>query len=51
MFTITLDDYTLWSPIDNKLKVVSPTLSLEVNKIGSLSFKIYPDHKYYGRLQ
>lgn len=51
MFTIKLDDYTLWSPIDNKLKVVSPTLSLEVNKIGSLSFKIYPDHKYYGRLE
>lgn len=50
MFTITADGLTLWSPIDNKLKVVSPTVNLEVNKIGSLSFKIYPDHKYYNRL-
>lgn len=51
MFTVAMDDLTLWSPVDNKLKVASPTLSLEVNKIGSLSFKIYPDHKYYGRFQ
>lgn len=51
MFSVKLDDLTLWSPIDNKLKIVSPTLKLEVNKIGSLSFTIYPDHEYYGRLQ
>lgn len=47
MFTMKMDGYTLWSPIDNKLKVVSPTLKLEVNKIGSLSFKIHPDHPYF----
>lgn len=51
MFYVKMDDLTLWSPIDNKLKIVSPTLKLEVNKIGSLSFKIYPDHVYYGRLE
>lgn len=51
MFYVKMDDLTLWSPIDNKLKIVSPTLKLEVNKIGSLSFKIYPDHPYYGRLE
>lgn len=50
MFYIKVDDYTLWSPVENKLKVVSPTLNLEVNKIGSLSFKIYPDHPFYSRL-
>lgn len=50
MFTITVDDSLLWSPVYNELKVVSPTLNLEVNKIGSLSFKIYPDHKYYNSL-
>lgn len=50
MFTITADDLVLWSPIDNKLKIASPTLNLEVNKIGSMSFKIYPDHKYYNHL-
>ena len=51
MFYVKMDDLTLWSPIDNKLKIVSPTLKLEVNKIGSFSFKIYPDHKYYGHFE
>ena len=51
MFYVKVDDLTLWSPTDNKLKIVSPTLKLEVNKIGSFSFKIYPNHEYYGRLQ
>lgn len=50
MFYIKTDDVTLWSPVENKLKVVSPTLNLEVNKIGSLSFKVYPDHVCYNRL-
>lgn len=49
MFYIKTDDVTLWSPVENKLKVVAPTLNLEVNKIGSLSFKIYPDHVCYNR--
>lgn len=51
MFYIKVDDLTLWSPVDSKLKIVSPTLKLAVNKIGSLSFKIYPDHRYYSRLE
>lgn len=51
MFSVKVDDLTLWSPIDNKLKIVSPTLKLEVNKTGSFSFKIYPDHAYYNRLE
>lgn len=49
MFYVKMDGLTLWSPIDNKLKIVSPTLKLEVNKIGSFSFKINPDHQYYNR--
>lgn len=51
MFYVKMDDLTLWSPIDNKLKIVTPTLKLEVNKIGSFSFKVYPDHPYYSRLE
>ena len=51
MFYVKTDDLTLWTPIDNKLKIVSPTLKLEVNKIGSFSFKIYPNHAYYNRLE
>lgn len=51
MFYVKVDDLTLWSPVDNKLKIDAPTLKLEVNKLGSFSFKIYPDHKYYSRLE
>jgi hypothetical protein len=50
MFKITIDDLVLWSPFNNVKKLESPTLSLEVNKLGSLSFKIYPDHPYYSQL-
>lgn len=51
MFEIKLDgDLTLWTSAENTLKVVSPTLNLEVNKIGSLSFRITPEHRYYDRL-
>lgn len=51
MYIVKCDDLTLWTSADNKLKLVSPTIKLEVNKIGSFSFKIYPDHLYYNRLQ
>ena len=51
MFYVKVDDLTLWSPVDNNLKIVSPTLKLEVNKTGSFSFKIYPNHPYYDRIQ
>ena len=50
MFNIQLDNFTLWSPNSNKLKIVAPTLNLEVNKTGSFSFKIFPDHPYYGQI-
>lgn len=36
----TLDDY----------KIIKGTISLEVNKSGSFSFSIYPDHPFYDRL-
>lgn len=51
MFYVKVDDLTLWSPVDNKRKIVSPVLKLEVNKTGSFSFKIFPDHPYYGQIQ
>lgn len=51
MYYVKADNLTLWSPIDNALKIAEPTLKLEVNKIGSFSFNIYPDHPYYGTLQ
>lgn len=33
-----------------ELKVLSPQLVLEVNKTGSLTFSIYPDHPYYNNI-
>ena len=33
-----------------ELKVLSPKLTLEVNKTGSLTFSIYPDHPYYSNI-
>lgn len=50
MYKITSDDNTLWIPGYDKRKLVSPKLSLETNKIGSLSFTIYPDHSAYDAL-
>lgn len=50
MYKITVDNNTLWSLGYDKKKLASPKLSLETNKIGSLSFTIYPDHSSYNAL-
>ena len=50
MYKITADNNTIWSPGYDKRKLVSPKLSLETNKIGSLSFTIYPTHPNYDSL-
>ena len=47
MYLIKCDDFPLYNPLVNELDIGSPTLSLEVNKAGSLSFSIYPTHPYY----
>lgn len=50
MYYVEADGLTLWTPVDNNLKIASPTLNLEVNKIGSFTFTIYPNHEFYNRL-
>lgn len=50
MYKITADNNAIWSPGYDKRKLVSPKLSLETNKIGSLSFTIYPTHPNYDSL-
>ncbi len=50
MYRIYANDTAIWTPGDNKKKIISPKLTLEVNKIGSLSFTIYPDHEAYESL-
>lgn len=50
MYKITVGNSELWSPGYDKKKLISPKLSLETNKIGSLSFTIYPEHPSYDDL-
>lgn len=50
MFTIKCDDYILSDPRHDDLVVINPKLDLEVNKNGTASFKIYPDHPYYNNM-
>lgn len=50
MYSIKLDGTTIWKPYREDLPISSPTLKLEVNKTGSFSFKIYPNHAYYNRI-
>lgn len=50
MYRIKCDDFTLYNPLQAEAVVSNPTLSLEVNKAGSLSFSIYPTHPYYNSI-
>lgn len=51
MYKIKCDDFTLYNPSFNDLVVGDPNLNLEVNKAGSLSFSIYPTHKYFNSIK
>lgn len=51
MYRITSGNNTLWSTDTNTEKLLSPKLSLELNKIGSLSFTILPNHSAYNALE
>lgn len=47
MYKVYLDDKLIWSPESDRRKLLNPKVQLEVNKAGSLSFKILPDHPQY----
>lgn len=51
MYYIKCDGYSLYDPLDRELVLSSPTLNLELNKIGSLSFMIYPTHPHFNRIK
>ena len=51
MYKIKCDDFTLYNPKFNDLVLGDPNLNLEVNKAGSLSFTIYPNHKYFNTIK
>ena len=51
MYQILCDGYVLHDTTIDTLKVISPKCSLEINKTGSLKFKIPPTHPYYDTIK
>lgn len=50
-YRVICGDYLLFDTQIESLKIIDPTLELELNKTGSFSFTIYPDHPNYDKLQ
>lgn len=50
MYQIKLGSYVLYDLRDEEFILENPELNLEVNKVGSLSFSIYPNHPYFDRI-
>lgn len=50
-YQIKYGDDILYDLRDKELFVESPNLNLEINKVGTLTFSIYPDHPYFDRLE
>ena len=50
MYQIKLGNYVLYDLRDEELILENPELSLEINKVGSLTFSIYPNHPYFDRI-
>jgi len=51
MYTIKLDGQLLWDPRVKELEIDEPKVKLEVNKAGSLTFRIYPAHPLYNQIK
>ena len=51
MYKVYSDDYLLYNPEIESLKIFSPKLELELNKTGSFDFLIYPEHPYFDKLE
>lgn len=51
MYLIKCDDLPLYNPLTNDYVLGSPTLKLEVNKAGSLSFSMYPTHAHFNAVK
>lgn len=51
MYTVYCDDFILYDPRAEELTLGSPSLKLELNKTGSFSFTVYPEHLYYNRIE
>lgn len=51
MYTVQLDNALLYDPRVDDLKILDARIKLEVNKVGSFDFTIYPTHPLYGAIQ
>ena len=51
MYQIKCDQYILYDPRDDRLKVNNPKCKLEVNTVGEASFSIFSNHPFYGNTQ
>ncbi|MBR0575677.1 phage tail protein [Proteiniclasticum sp. BAD-10] len=51
MYTIKLDNQILWDPRVEELKIEEPKVKLEVNKAGTLAFRILPRHPLYNQIK
>jgi len=51
MYQIKQGNYVLYDLRDEDLILENPQLDLELNKIGNLSFSIYPTHPHFERIQ
>ena len=47
MYQIRCDDYILYDPRDEALRILDPKCKLKVNTVGEASFTILPNHPYY----
>ena len=51
MYKITCDNYVLHDALVDELKVIGAKCNLEVNKTGSLTFRIPSIHPYYNKIK
>lgn len=50
MYQVFCDNFLIYDPRIDDLKIINPKLDLEVNKTGSFTFDIYPSNPTYDRL-
>jgi hypothetical protein len=51
MYQILLNDTVFYDVREKALTVENPILDLEINKVGTLTFKVYPSHPLFNRIE
>ena len=51
MYKVYCDNSLLYDGKREELKLYNPKVDLELNKVGSFNFTIYPNHKHFNRLK